>query len=217
MEITKREFKIINNKFDEFKANTNKSFDILKGKEKVFLSAPHSVRQLRNGIIKGKDSCTGTIAIALQKAINCYCIYKTKNCDDDANYDIENNSYKEEIVNTVKNENIKFLLDIHGAKNKQGFDIDVGTGNLVNLNNKTEYLKTFIDIGKKYKLNITTDKVFKAETFHTVAHTIAEKNNIPCMQIEIAKKYRDIEEFNNIKIILNFLEEYLRMIIKIGG
>ena len=95
MEITKREFKIINNKFDEFKANTNKSFDILKGKEKVFLSAPHSVRQLRNGIIKGKDSCTGTIAITLQKAINCYCIYKTKNCDDDANYDIENNSILE--------------------------------------------------------------------------------------------------------------------------
>lgn len=216
MEITKREFKIINNKFDEFKANTNKSFDILKGKEKVFLSAPHSVRQLRNGIIKGKDSCTGTIAITLQKAINCYCIYKTKNCDDDANYDIENNPYKDKIIDLVEKNNINFLLDIHGAKDGQGFDIDVGTANLKNLNGQNKYLKDFIKIGEKYNLNITIDKVFKADTLHTVANTIARKTKIPCMQIEIAKKYRDIEQFNNIKIMLNFLGEYLRNIL-VGG
>ena len=36
------------------------------------------------------------------------------------------------------------------------------------------------------------------------------------MQIEIAKKYRDIEQFNNIKIMLNFLGEYLRNIL-VGG
>ena len=66
------------------------------------------------------------------------------------------------------------------------------------------------------ELNITIDKVFKADTLHTVANTIDRKTKIPCMQIEIAKKYRDIEQFNNIKIMLNFLEEYLRNIL-VGG
>ena len=73
-----------------------------------------------------------------------------------------------------------------------------------------------MEIGEKYNLNITIDKVFKADTLHTVANTIARKTKIPCMQIEIAKKYRDIEQFNNIKIMLNFLGEYLRNIL-VGG
>lgn len=91
------------------------------------------------------------------------------------------------------------MLDIHGAKDGQGFDIDVGTANLKNLNGQNKYLKDFIKIGEKYNLNITIDKVFKADTLHTVANTIARKTKIPCMQIEIAK---NIEILNNL-IILN--------------
>ena len=216
MEITKKEFININNKFDEYKIKEEKAFEYIEGKEKIIVSAPHSVRQIRNGNIKGKDSCTGTIAILLQKQLNCYCLYKTKNCNDDANYDIENNPYKDKIIDLVEKNNINFLLDIHGAKDGQGFDIDVGTANLKNLNGQNKYLKDFINIGEKYNLNITIDKVFKADTLHTVANTIARKTKIPCMQIEIAKKYRDIEQFNNIKIMLNFLGEYLRNIL-VGG
>lgn len=152
----------------------------------------------------------------LQQQLNCYCLYKAKNCNDDANYDIENNPYKDKIIDLIEKNNINFLLDIHGAKDGQGFDIDVGTANLSNLNGKNKYLKDFMKIGEKYNLNITIDKVFKADTLHTVANTIARKTKIPCMQIEIAKKYRDIEQFNNIKIMLNFLEEYLRNIL-VGG
>lgn len=213
MNIIKKDFIIINNKFDEYKTKNEKSFEYIEGKQKIILSAPHSVRQIRNNKIKGKDFCTGTIAILLQKAIGCYCIYKTKNCNDDANYDIENNIYKDKIIELIKNKKIKFLLDIHGAKDGQGFDIDVGTANYSNLNGKNKYIEDFIKIGEKYNLNITIDKVFKADTLHTVANTIAIKTKIPCMQIEIAKKYRDIEQFNNIKIILNFLEEYSKNIL----
>ena len=216
MEITKKEFININNRFDEYKIKEAKAFDVIEGRERIILSAPHSVRQLRNGNIKGKDSCTGTIAILLQQQLNCYCIYKTKNCNDDANYDIENNPYKDKIIDLIDKNNINFLLDIHGAKDGQEFDIDVGTANLSNLNGQNKYIEDFIKIGEKYNLNITIDKVFKAETLHTVANTISIETKIPCMQIEIAKMYRDIDQFNNIKIMLNFLEEYLRKIL-VGG
>ena len=53
MEITKKEFININNKFDEYKIKEEKAFEYIEGKEKIIVSAPHSVRQIRNGNIKG--------------------------------------------------------------------------------------------------------------------------------------------------------------------
>lgn len=211
MKITKSEFELINKKFDEYNGSNEESFKYLKGKEKIILSAPHSVSQIRNGKIKGKDIATGAIAIFLQKSLNCYCIYKTRNNNDDANYDIEKNPYKEKLLKIIEKEDIKFLLDIHGAKASQGFDIDIATNNLKNINGKTEYVTDFINTGKKYGINtITVDKVFKASTLHTIAYTISEKLKIPCLEIEISKEYRDVKTFKNIQVILNFLEEYLR-------
>ena len=217
MKITKQELKKINKKFDEYKTDIDKSFEFIEGKEKIILSAPHSVRQFRNGKIKGKDMLTGAMTILLQKNINCYCIYKTKNINDDANYDIENNDYKDKIIEIVNKDKIKFLLDIHGAKDGQEFDVDIGTDNLKNLNKKTEYVIEFLKIAEKYGINATVDKIFKASTQHTISNTIARKTKIPCMQIEIAKKYRNIEEFDNIKKILDFLEEFLKKVIQVGG
>ena len=68
MKITKTEFQLVNNKFDEYKNKSNKSFEYIQGKNNILISAPHSVSQCRNGKIKGKDMCTGTIAITLQKS-----------------------------------------------------------------------------------------------------------------------------------------------------
>lgn len=213
MNITKKEFIKIDNKFDEYNNKTNESFKYIKGKEKIILSAPHSVSHFRKGKIKAKDSHTGTIAILLQNALNCNCIYKTKNCNDDANYDIENNLYKNELIEIINKNQIKFLLDIHGAKEGQGFDIDVGTSNYNNLNNKKDYASQIVKLGKKYNLNVTIDKVFKASTLHTIANSINAQTKVPCMQIEISKKYRKLENFDNVKVLLNFLEEFLKKIL----
>ena len=149
----------------------------------------------------------------MQNVLNCNCIYKTKNCNDDANYDLENNEYKNKLAEIIKKKQIKFLLDIHGAKEGQGFDIDVGTFNYKNLNNKKEYANKIVELGKKYNLNITVDKVFKASTLHTIANSINKQTKVPCMQIEISKKYRDVENFDRINTVLKFLEEFLKNII----
>ena len=95
----------------------------------------------RNGKLKAKDSYTGAIAIILQKETNCSCIYKIKNNNNDANYDLENNKYKEELLRIINEKNIKLLLDIHGASDKYGFGIDIATDNEINLNDKEIVLK----------------------------------------------------------------------------
>ena len=213
MNITKKEFIKVDNKFDEYNNKINESFEYIEGNEKIMISAPHSVSHFRKGKIKAKDSHTGTIAILLQNALSCNCIYKTKNCNDDANYDIEENEYKTKLAEIIRKKQIKFLVDIHGAKEGYDFDIDVGTDNYSNLNNKKEYANQIIELGKKYNLNVTIDKVFRASTLHTIAKSISEQTKVPCMQMEISKEYRNLENFDNIKIILNFLEEFLNKIL----
>ena len=49
MNITKKEFIQIDNKFDEYNNENNESFEYIEGNEKIILSAPHSVSHLRNG------------------------------------------------------------------------------------------------------------------------------------------------------------------------
>ena len=212
MNINKKEFIKLNKKFDEFSKENekNKSFETIKGKIPILISAPHSVRQIRNGKIKGKDIYTGPIAIVLQQETNCHCIYKTKNNNDDANYDIENNTYKEEILKIIKQNNIKLLLDIHGASDEHGFEVDIATGERENLNGNEKALEILVEVLKKHNIgNIEIDKVFIAKSIHTICKTIAEKTSIPCIEIEIAKKFRDINNFSNISKIIEALKEYI--------
>ena len=219
MNINKKEFIKLNKNFDEFskKNEKNKSFETIKGKIPILISAPHSVRQIRNGKIKGKDIYTGPIAIVLQQETNCHCIYKTKNNNDDANYDIENNTYKEEILKIIKQNNIKLLLDIHGASDEHGFGVDIATGERENLNGNEKALEILVEVLKKHNIgNIEIDKVFIAKSIHTICKTIAEKTSIPCIEIEIAKKFRDINNFSNISKIIEALKEYIIEIEKMG-
>lgn len=197
--------------FDEYKKQNNKeqkSYEIIEGKVPILISAPHSVRQIRNGKLKGKDLYTGPIVIEIAKQTGCNAIYKAFNNQDDANYDIENNDYKEEILKIIQKQNIKLLLDIHGAQDTEMFDIDIGTGDGFNLNGKEKILDEFVDIfHNNGVMKIGIDKKFKANTLHTISNYIATKTKIPCMQIEITKKYRNIEDIKNMnKVIKSIIE-----------
>ena len=215
MNISKKEFLELNKKFDELNDENqqNESFKTINGKIPILISAPHSVRQIRNGKLKGKDLCTGAIAIILQKETDCYCIYKTKNNNDDANYDIENNPYKQEILKIINENQIKLLLDIHGASDKHGFGVDIATGEKENLNNNEYLLKLLEETLKKHDIeNVEIDTIFKAKSIHTICRTIYKKTSIPCIEIEIAKKYRDIHNFSQIVKIIEALKEYINII-----
>ena len=55
MENLKQRIQRYNKIFDEYQNKQKESFKIIEGKIPVLISAPHSVRQLREGKIKGKD------------------------------------------------------------------------------------------------------------------------------------------------------------------
>ncbi len=190
--------------------NKEKSFFVIKGKIPVILSAPHSVKQLREGKIKEAENQTGAIVSILAEETGCFAIYKTYNKQDDANYDIENNEYKEEIKQIVKENDIKILLDIHGARDEYNFDIDLGTAYGENINNNIEILKKLKECFKKYKIeNVTENKIFKVDNIRTVSKCINEETKIPCIQLEISWKYRNLDNLDNIERLIKALKEFI--------
>ena len=162
--------------------NKEKSFRVIKGNIPVIISAPHSVKQLREGRVKGAEYQTGAIASILSEETSCFAIYKTYNNQDDANYDMENNEYKEEIKKIIKENDIRILLDIHGAKDEHNFDIDLGTAYGENINNNIEILKRLKNYFKKYKIeNVTENKTFKADSIRTISKYINKETKIQCI------------------------------------
>ena len=189
-----------------------KSFEIVEGEVPIILSAPHCVKQTRNGKIKGEEGETGAIVQYVSECTNCWCIYKTANKQDDANYDIENNTYKDAIIQIIKNNKIKLLLDIHGAGYENNFDIEIGTGQMENLQGKNfivdELKETFI---RNNINNIVIDTKYKAISEHTISRQISQKTKIPCIQLEINGRYRYIENLEGteklIKALITFINK----------
>ena len=216
MENLKQRIESYNKKFDEYENKPLKeeqTFEVIEGEIPVLLSAPHSVRQLREGKIKGKDRYTGAITIELAKQTNSFAIYKTYNNQDDASYDIENNEYKEKVLELINKHNIKVFLDIHGAKDTDEFDVDIGTDEKRNLNGKTQILENLIkNLNEKGITKIGIDKKFKACTMHTLTKKIASSTNIACMQIEITRKYRDLEQVEKMEKIINAIKSWIKEI-----
>ena len=106
---------------------------------------------------------------------------------------------------------IQIFLDIHGAKNTEQFDVDIGTDEKRNLNGKTEILNNLIKELKRNEIkNIGIDKKFKANTLHTLTKKIAINTNIACMQIEFTKKYRDINQIQNLEKALNAIINWIK-------
>lgn len=188
------------------------SFKIINGSLPIILSAPHAVRQLRENKIKSTEGETGAIVQILAKETGCYAIYKTYNNDDDANYDLDS-KYKKELSKIIETENIKLLLDIHGAKNEHDFNIEICTDDGENINYNKELVYSLKKCFEKEKIDkITENTIFKANSIRTISKYIHEETNIPCIQLEITGRYRYIENLEGIQKLLNSLKEYIKCI-----
>lgn len=64
-------------------------------------------------------------ALYLQKETNSFLIAKTKNNNDDANFD-EKSEYKDTIYSLIETKGIKYVIDFHGLAAKRDCDINLG-------------------------------------------------------------------------------------------
>ena len=191
------------------------SFKVIKGKEKIILSAPHCVKHIREKSVRPRETKTGTIVRVLSEKYNTYGIYKTKNENDDANWD-EKCKYKNCVRKIVNKEKIKTLIDFHGMAAHRKQDICIGIYGGKNTNGDYYIANQMIDIFHKYGFrNVTIDDPFNAGYKYCVSNYIARECKIPTYQIEINLKYRlaTYKEYEKYKDLIKSLEEIVELLI----
>ncbi len=197
------------------------TFQILKNKSEIMISAPHSVKHLRNGEILPQDLLTWWLALYLWKRQNLPVIYSTSYKVWDPNFDENDNSqYKQTLAKYIKENNIKFLIDLHGCWSYRDFSIELGTWwewnpNLLwrsdILNNILDSLNTILKSYIKHtKKPITINTIFPAQRETTVSNFISKECKIPTIQIEINKELRDMDNPKNLSLLINSLEMMIR-------
>ncbi len=219
MEKYENSYNVLKNSYERF-YNTNineneKSFELLEGRERknVMFSCPHAVSQTRKGKNKLADINTGPLGMALH-SLGYTVLIKTKNCNDDANYD-KKSEYKEFLKNYIKKNNIKYLIDLHGMSKKRSVLISLGTLFGHNSNASLELTNQFIKIANKNNINVDAIRIdfpFSASKT-TVSSYIKRKNKIETLQIEINSQFFD-DKMMTINIIKT-LDDYAKLLEKV--
>lgn len=184
---------------------------VINGKNNILLSAPHGVSQVRLGKLKHSEMGSLTTALFLKKNTDCFLIAKTKNNCDDANFD-EKSKYKENIINLIKQHNIRYMIDIHGLASKREFDINLGTHLGKNIISNVDILD---DLQQKLVDNdfiVSIDQPFMGGS-HTLSGSINNQFNIWTLQIEINCSITNKKEnFGRYKKLLTILTDWLNSI-----
>lgn len=178
---------------------------IITGNIPILLSAPHSVKHVRNGYFKACDGLVGGITEYLAHHYQTFGITRVHNMLDDPNYYNIGVSflYKKNIMDLIKEYNIKYLLDIHGCDDHHDFSIDIGTNDGKNVDEKI--INMILDKLKVFN-HVVVDKKFKAKRDGNISRYIHERTGIPCVQIEISQDIR----FNQTELLINCLEDILK-------
>lgn len=195
-----------------FQQPHNESFELLEGQGLVIVSAPHSVEQTREGKIKFAEPQTGILARLLHDELNCAVIFKTKNCNDDANYD-KDSSYKDTLSSYIESSNIKFLIDLHQLSSKREVNIDFGISNFKNISDLTVLNIILGEFTIQNLGLIQIDKPFDASYPYAISSYIHNKCKIQCIQIEINSKllYGDLADKYFEKIYLALRNSIIKL------
>jgi hypothetical protein len=103
-------------------------YGYVRGQIPILISAPHGARHYRacESRWKAEDAYTSSLAIVLGRLTGAHVIYLKNKAAEDPNNDIHSR-YKDFLANVVRENGIRFLIDLHGAHRDQPFKIDVGT------------------------------------------------------------------------------------------
>lgn len=180
--ISKKEIEALN---EQIIAGTDNSFEFEKGRfTDVIISAPHTANQRREGKLKYMEPYSGVVAKLLNKYYGYTILYKSKDCNDDANYD-KTSPYKEFLYEKCKKFKPLIVLDLHCLSKEKDCQINLGTNYGATLNDDTEILNDLIFNLKKFNIkNISTDHPFFA-TDYTIASSISRDIKIKAIQIEM--------------------------------
>ncbi len=195
------------------------NYEYKRGVLPIIFSAPHSVYQIRDGVIKWADSFTGALAMYLADKLNCGYMVRTYCANDDPNYeDKENNSkeikneYLKYLTEKTQEDDIALIIDLHGASNLHKENVDVIHGK-----NYTAPKEVTNLIEKHLKaLNIKSLSNKADFSGGAVIRQIKQRTGVNAFALEITPSHRKVKEENlqNIESLItaisNFINEYTK-------
>lgn len=192
--------------------NKNNDHVVTIGKNKVLLSAPHGVSQVRLGKHKYQEIGSLATLLYLKDNTDCFTISKTKNNHDDANFD-EVSPYKTSIENLIKKYKIKYVIDFHGLAKHRECDINFGTHLGQNIKSNTEVFDRLNDELIKNNFVTHIDQPFMGGA-RTIAGSITKTHpDLWTLQIEINSAITNKREnFEKYKLLLKILADWLNSI-----
>ena len=199
--------------YNEILELENKVFDdvmIFKiGSIPVLFTAPHTMEQVHSdGYIKNSEPFTKAIALYLNKKCDSSYLVKIKDTGLDSNRD-NHDEFKNLLFDIVKENNIKLVIDLHGADHNRDFDVEFGTMNNLSADYTTlkELEEAFVHNGI---VNIKYNEPFKGGAITQYLYNIKD---VDVIQIEINGRYRDINHLDELENLCNaiiyFVKEYV--------
>ncbi|SES81352.1 hypothetical protein SAMN05660297_00565 [Natronincola peptidivorans] len=179
---------------------------IVKGKNPIILTAPHSVSHLREEKEKIGEFRTGVIVQLIGELSGCHRAYKTKNLGDDANYDRDCN-FKSDLLEYIKENDIKLVLDFHLSSPNRAFSIDIGTGRRSLIQGREDLLSCIKGGFEAVYQNVEVDDTFPGSYPHTVSATASRELGIPAFQIEI--NWSKVDDYEKTKIFVNTMAKMI--------
>ena len=186
-------------------------FDVKLGTKPVLISAPHAVNHMRNNKVKKADLYTGTIASLVQLHTNCYCIYSNRISDEDPNY-VDGGKYKEAVKKICEKNDIRLVIDLHGAAGSREFDIDLGTMHGKSIDETTVSIMKNMFV-KNGIHDIRLNDTFPASHQGTITHFTKKTLNINAIQLEVNHRYRNPE---NTTEYAAFLQSFIEIVEHFG-
>ena len=182
----------------------------LLGSSPVLISAPHGVSQVRLGKLKAPEIGSIATALFLKNSTNSHLVAKTKNNNDDANFD-EECRYKNRIKEIIKTNEIKFVLDLHGLAAHREFDINLGTHLGANIvSNKRAYV-ALVKLLEENGFSVSVDQPFMAGANTISSFVKKEFPDVWSIQIEINCSITNKKEnFDRYKKLLSALAEWCK-------
>ena len=166
-------------------------FAYVKGTVPVLISAPHGARHFRTreNRLKGADAYTAAMAIELGRLTGAHVLYTRSQAAEDPNND-PRTRYKDTLAKIVRENAIRFVMDLHGAHSRHAFTIDVGTfSDVVDVCSCPLLLET-IRRSLSGLSGVRFNDQFSASGKGTVTYFAHENLKVDAAQFEINARYR---------------------------
>lgn len=183
-------------------------FTIVQGTNNVIISVPHGKQHQRENRRKKAETNTIELGKLIQEKTNSHLIYLHDPIQKDPNFD-EHSEYRKALIQYIVEHKIKFLIDIHGAR-EDSIDFEIGTNNLHNIGMDATFLE-FVKSSIHSRYEYSIDNRFKASHEFNISNQIASSTHIYALQFEISNRIRlDEAEFHNMLEQMVFLIERVK-------